>query len=1072
MKDDKKHRNPKTKLLLLLVVGITTLMGIISMIIYFVSSDEPAVNEISKFEIVSPDESYVGPFKLLEAGFTDIKIIDETSAILAAKEATQMLELGNSADELTVKSINGVDGVTYYRLQQNYYGIPVMGKTMTVAAGDNGEALGFGTNAVPANIINFGDFITEEMVINNLITYLSDREVDIETNSFTIDELDEAKKAYLETERGIIPVYILSLFWGDSVNSFDTVTVNAVLGEIISIDSTVYEAAATVYNSDKSVSAEGYYAEVVEDENEKYQLIDTERKTYIFSYENTDSQGKNENKGKMTLITSSNEVFGDNKEEKELEQDKAVKLLRNYSDVYEFFNKNMGYINEQKNLVCYNDGNSNGKNAFGGSANYKGEKVPYITMGSVTGVECLDIIAHEYTHTVTKNLVEWENYNKNMPYPRESSAINEGYSDIFGVIIEGQIKGNEQQPDWTIDMFNKVQRNIKNPSESGSPAAVGDMTYEDTLYEKDGIQKSSYAHRFSTIVSHCAYLMNQGNNASSNPISINDLSRLWFNTLYILPSDCTFIALREYMLLTANVLNFSEDQKNRISWAFDEVKIRSQEAVMNTYSTSATMFIEDIAGNPYRNCSVIFVEAGDNVIDGDDILYPYRAAENKIEISVDDRECVQLNLPEGDYVVYIKDQDGNLNLADKEAIRFRSDALIKQIVIKTELLDRTAQIEKDIVLLFDTSESMEGEPLSEAKKAAISFIDMLNTNSRISFVTFGYETIIRVGLTSDKTILREAVSKTATMGGTGMWPALNSARTILRESNAKEKIVILMSDGIPTDKEIIVDPNGESEVYISNDEFINYADEIKREGISIYTLAFYENYYNDPNELGYLLYGQELMRGLANDGYYYITEQANDLIHCFEDIAEQINGQRYVYLSISGPVDVKITWDDEYLCSSIEDLRDRAEFGTLSFEMNMGDLKYGINNRTKVFRLKEGNPYNIEIIGTDSGTMNYSIEFADDNGDYNDKRKFEYDRISIRTKIETTAKVNEDSVLKISEDGINEKVFYTHTCEEENKDDTIIATIVIVSIFVLVFVAVFYSRRILKKYMMISKHFS
>jgi Zn-dependent metalloprotease len=47
----------------------------------------------------------------------------------------------------------------------------------------------------------------------------------------------------------------------------------------------------------------------------------------------------------------------------------------------------------------------------------------------------LDVIGHEYTHAITKNV-------SNLNYERESGALNESFSDIFGVMIERSVLGS------------------------------------------------------------------------------------------------------------------------------------------------------------------------------------------------------------------------------------------------------------------------------------------------------------------------------------------------------------------------------------------------------------------------------------------------------------------------------------------------------------------------------------------------------------------------------------------------------------------------------------------------------
>ena len=51
---------------------------------------------------------------------------------------------------------------------------------------------------------------------------------------------------------------------------------------------------------------------------------------------------------------------------------------------------------------------------------------------------------------------------------------------------------------------------------------------------------------------------------------------------------------------------------------------------------------------------------------------------------------------------------------------------------------------------------------------------------------------------------------------------------MLKDGNGEKKIIVLMSDGEPNEGK-------------QGDELIAYADELKKEGILIYTLGFFEN---------------------------------------------------------------------------------------------------------------------------------------------------------------------------------------------------------------------------------------
>ncbi|MBS1335046.1 MAG: hypothetical protein HP054_05145, partial [Blautia sp.] len=66
----------------------------------------------------------------------------------------------------------------------------------------------------------------------------------------------------------------------------------------------------------------------------------------------------------------------------------------------------------------------------------------------------------------------------------------------------------------------------------------------------------------------------------------------------------------------------------------------------------------------------------------------------------------------------------------------------------------------------------------------------------------------------------------------------------------------------------------------------------------------------------------------------YEVANADDLVFFFQDMADQINGQKYIYVRIACPVDVTVTYRGEMLSSAEENQSLRTEFGTLTFEEN------------------------------------------------------------------------------------------------------------------------------------------
>ena len=319
----------------------------------------------------------------------------------------------------------------------------------------------------------------------------------------------------------------------------------------------------------------------------------------------------------------------------------------------------------------------------------------------------------------------------------------------------------------------------------------------------------------------------------------------------------------------------------------------------------------------------------------------------------------------------------------------------------------------DIVLVLDRSGSMAGTPIEETKIAAAEFVEnILGEEASIGIVTYESGAEIVSYTTDNEYALTNSIDGIYTGGGTNIGAGLQTACSMLEESEAEKKIIVLMSDSEPNEG-------------LVGENLIAYADSIKDDGICIYTLGFFEALTDKYN-------AQSLMTAIASEGCHYEAADVSDLVFFFRDIAEQINGQRYYHIRIACPVDVTVEYNGETLTSDEGDLSTRTSFGTLTFEESenaSGSEKTDENssgssttkdNRVKILRLKEGVNYNISINGNGKGKMTYAIGFMDKDGEYTDHRIFKDIEITKATVIDTVAANTDKTTLKVDEDGDGE----------------------------------------------------
>ena len=109
----------------------------------------------------------------------------------------------------------------------------------------------------------------------------------------------------------------------------------------------------------------------------------------------------------------------------------------------------------------------------------------------------------------------------------------------------------------------------------------------------------------------------------------------------------------------------------------------------------------------------------------------------------------------------------------------------------------------DIVMAIDVSASMlardlKPNRLEALKKVAVDFVDR-RPNDRIGIVVYAGESFTQTPITSDKGIVKRTISELKwgqLEGGTAIGMGLGSSVNRLKESTAKSKVIILLTDGV------------------------------------------------------------------------------------------------------------------------------------------------------------------------------------------------------------------------------------------------------------------------------------
>ena len=331
--------------------------------------------------------------------------------------------------ELTVEEeIPGVDGRLHVRFSQSFNGVPVWGSGLTVHFDADGGAYSFSGRYIPtpsgvdvANIRCSRERASKQSLASRPAeTDAGDGSASARLVIWTDHEQRETHLAWQVTmgESGtIVRQCFVDAVSGATLEEYDETP-----------SATPTTAAATDYlGKDCTLH--------VTEESDRYTMNDTAAFIQIL-----DANGKNLSAGESPVLAfSKNNTWTDLL---------LVSAYNNARKTYEYYLNTFGrpsllggksvlYL-----VLHYTSGGQPVKNAFwaGGYAAF-GDVVPYAS--------ALDIVAHEITHGVVEKTI-------GLVYNYQSGALNEGFADFFGAMVD---------PDWEIgeDLPGGPIRNISDP---------------------------------------------------------------------------------------------------------------------------------------------------------------------------------------------------------------------------------------------------------------------------------------------------------------------------------------------------------------------------------------------------------------------------------------------------------------------------------------------------------------------------------------------------------------------------------------------------------------------------------
>ena len=148
--------------------------------------------------------------------------------------------------------------------------------------------------------------------------------------------------------------------------------------------------------------------------------------------------------------------------------------------------------------------------------------------------QCLDVIAHEFTHCVTGSVMTYNSY------MNDYGAINEGMSDVQGEICEQMLDDIAEDDRWILGNNSLTPiRSMSDPHRFGQPEFSWDLYYKPEVQTPTGINDYGGVHTNSSLLNNVAYRL-----IADGGMSLEEARAFWFAV------DCSMVPGTDYAQLS------------------------------------------------------------------------------------------------------------------------------------------------------------------------------------------------------------------------------------------------------------------------------------------------------------------------------------------------------------------------------------------------------------------------------------------------------------------------------------------------------------------------------------------
>jgi tight adherence protein B len=207
---------------------------------------------------------------------------------------------------------------------------------------------------------------------------------------------------------------------------------------------------------------------------------------------------------------------------------------------------------------------------------------------------------------------------------------------------------------------------------------------------------------------------------------------------------------------------------------------------------------------------------------------------------------------------------GSLDLKNEDIKIVEGKSEVKNLVV--EKVDTVSE-PIGVVLVLDTSGSMKGEPIENAKLATMFFIDQMRKIDKFAVVGFSDDIKVYSPFTKDRAQLKNSINQVEAKGETSLFDGIDISIDQFKDFDIKYKYIVVLSDGLDTVSKLKLQDN------------INKA---LKENITVFSIAILSKDYN-PNDLNKI--------SSDTGGELLVAASAGELKNLYSEISRKIRNQ-------------------------------------------------------------------------------------------------------------------------------------------------------------------------------------